>query len=110
MGYLPSLYNMKIKPLFKGGDKVRTKAKSFRPVSLLSALGRIMDGILAEQLDKYMEHSGQLPDELHGYRNGLGTTTGLLDLWNDLIKENEKGNLHYLPLQMYHQDLIQFHM
>ena len=45
----------RVKPLFKGEGCDRQAPKSFRPVALLSALSRIMEAILARQLDQYQE-------------------------------------------------------
>ena len=47
----------RVKPLYKGeGD--RTEPKSFRPVALLSVLSRVMEAMMAKQLDSYQEEQG----------------------------------------------------
>ena len=45
----------RIKPLWKGEGNPKESAKSYRPVALLSAMGRLMEGIIAERMDLYSE-------------------------------------------------------
>ena len=42
----------RVKPLYKGEGCDRQAPKSYRPVALLSGLSRIMEAILAAQLDQ----------------------------------------------------------
>mgnify|MGYP006908606527 CR=1 FL=1 len=56
----------RVKPLFKGEGCERTDPKSFRPVALLSAISRGMEGILAKQLDRYQEEQGLVHKGVHG--------------------------------------------
>ena len=57
----------RVKPLYKGEGCDRQAPKSYRPVALLLGLSRIMEAILAAQLDKYQE--AQLPTARDGLRS-----------------------------------------
>ena len=64
----------RVKPLFKGEGCDRHAPKSYRPVALLSAISRIMEAILAKQLDQYQEINGLIHKGVHGgapYVNSL---------------------------------------
>ena len=82
-----------IKPLFKGGDKKRTDPTAYRPVSLLPAIGRIQEGLMADQMNDFSETSEILPPGMHGYRRNLGTTTALLEMQESVHSEIEKGKI-----------------
>ena len=69
-----------LKPLFKGAPKDPKSASAYRPVSLLSAAGRIMEGILSGQMNAFAEESGIIHPAVHGYRRGMSTTTALLEV------------------------------
>ena len=71
----------RVKPLFKGEGCDRQAPKSFRPVALLSALSRIMEAILARQLDQYQEEHGLVHQGVHGFRKGRGTNPAMVEVW-----------------------------
>ena len=58
----------RVKPMYKGSCCDRQAPKSYRPVALLSATSRIMESLLAKQLDIYQEenslvHRGYMDSE-----------------------------------------------
>ena len=57
-----------LKPLFKGGLKNAREAKSYRPVSLLCSMARVMEGLLNVQMNNYAEEVDLLHPGVHGYR------------------------------------------
>jgi len=81
----------RIKPLWKGEGNPKEKASSYRPVALLSATGRILEGIVAERMDKYAEERGIAHNKVHGFRKGRGVGTGMLSLWEDILEETGDG-------------------
>ena len=83
----------RLKPLFKGEGCERTDPKSFRPVALLSAISRVMEGILAKQLDQYQENHGLVHQGVHGFRKGRGTNTAMLEVWEYVLRRTEKGEM-----------------
>ena len=81
----------RIKPLWKGEGNSKEKASSYRPVALLSATGRLLEGIVAERMDKYAEERGIAHNKVHGFRKGRGVGTGMLSLWEDVLEEAGEG-------------------
>ena len=83
----------RVKPLFKGEGCNRHDPKSYRPVALLSGMSRIMEGILARQLDEYQERNNLVHPGVHGYRKGRGTNTAMMEVWEYVLKKTEKGEI-----------------
>ena len=83
----------RVKPMFKGEDCDRTEPKSFRPVALLSSMSRIMEALLAKQLDSYEEEQGLVHQGVHGFRKGRGCSTAMLEVWEFVLRRTEMGEL-----------------
>ena len=92
-GYFPSDWKKTIvSPILKAG-KDKTSPESYRPVSLLSALSRIMELMIAGEMDRYAEGSEILPDATHGYRKNRSTVTALLEVTSDIIEGYDSNQL-----------------
>ena len=92
-GYFPSDWKKTIvSPILKAG-KDKTSPESYRPVSLLSALSRIMELMIAGEMDRYAEGSEILPDATHGYRKNRSTVTALLEVTSDIIEGYDTNQL-----------------
>ena len=66
-----------VSPVKKSG-KSKSKAESFRPVALLSHLGKVMEMIIREELQSYLEKYGKLAAQQHGFRSGKSCISQLL--------------------------------
>ena len=98
-GIYPEVWKTSIvKPLYKGGQKSKTDPASYRPVSLLCAAGRIIEGIMAGRMTRFAEDRKLLPSQMHGYRPGLGTTTALIELQSDILRKNGEGKITGMSL------------
>ena len=82
-----------VKPLYKGLPKQITDPKGYRPVQLLPAIGRIDEGIKADQMNEYSEEIECLPPGEHGYRRELGTITALLEMQEHAHQQIAEGML-----------------
>ena len=86
-GDIPSQWrNAKIIPLKKPGKSDYTLAKSWRPISLLSTLGKILEAVVAERLSYAVETSGLLPANHFGARKRRSTEQALLILQEQIYK------------------------
>jgi hypothetical protein len=65
-----------ISPAFKKDDS--TDKDNFRPISLLSAISKIYEKILTQQINSHMEN--RLSDNLCGFRKGYSTQHSLFQL------------------------------
>ena len=83
----------RVKPLFKGEGCDRHNPKSYRPVALLSGMSRIMEAILARQLDEYKEKKNLVHPGVHGFRKTRGTNTAMMEVREYVVKKTENGDL-----------------
>ena len=92
--FYPTLWKgARIKPVWKGKGNDRQQPKSYRPVALLSACGRVMEALLAKQVDEYARQRSIHHSNVHGFRKGHGTDTALLECWEHVLDEIEKGRI-----------------
>ena len=64
-------------PLYKGrGD--RNLPSSYRPISLCSSLGKILEKVINAQLKSFLNQFGNLHKSQHGFSAGRSTITNLL--------------------------------
>ena len=75
-------------PLFKGkGD--RGEPKNYYPISLISSVSTICEGIMMEQLANHMKVNYMWSRDQHAYRCGLSTATALLTLQEEWLERME---------------------
>ena len=89
-GKVPELFKKAlIKPLYKKGQK--NVLGNYRPVSLLSALSKILEKIICKQLLEYLDENDILCKHQYGFRNKSGTTHAVQSLLN-MVTENSSNN------------------
>ncbi|KAI8503685.1 hypothetical protein Bbelb_186560 [Branchiostoma belcheri] len=66
-----------ITPIFKKGKK--NVPNNYRPVSLTSVPGKIMESLVRDAIVKHMKENGLFPEHQHGFLPGRSTTTQLLE-------------------------------
>lgn len=102
-------------PIFKGKGS-RDRALNYRPVSLTSALCKIMEKILRRKIVEHLEKSGFLTSKQHGFREGRSTVTNLLEFYDkvsEILHERDGwADCIYLDFQkafdsVPHQRLIE---
>ena len=110
----PNLWKVaRVKPLFKGEGCDRHEPKSYRPVALLSSISRIMEAILARQLDNYQEQNGLIHQGVHGIRKSRGTHTAMLEVWEFVMRRTERGELvalDFLDMSAGFDTLVHLHI
>ena len=78
-GILPNQWRTaKIVPLKKPGKEDYSVAKAWRPISLLSTLGKLMEAVVAERIAYMVETFGLLPTNHFGARRGRSAEQALL--------------------------------
>ena len=65
-----------IKPMFKGRDPCIPG--NYRPVTLTSVIGKVLERLIKEQLESFLSVSGQLTAEQYGFTKGRSCLTNLL--------------------------------
>ena len=78
-----------ITPLFKKGSK--NNPGNYRPVSLTSVPGKILESIIAEDITQHLESNNLISDSQHGFRKGRSCLTNLLEFFHDMFSLYDKS-------------------
>lgn len=90
-GKFPTMWkHAKIVPIFKGKGS-RTSADSYRPVSLCSCFGKLLEKIIKTQLESQIDKVAQLSSNQYGFRAGRSTVSNLLS-FDSVIAEYINNN------------------
>ena len=91
-GFVPTDWKMaKITPVFKSGSTTQTG--NYRPISILSALSKILERAVQSQLIGYLEKNKLLSESQYGYRSNRSTELAAALLLDDIRKNVDKGNM-----------------
>jgi hypothetical protein len=94
-GVWPSIWKIGLViPLFKRSD--RLKCKNYRPVCLLPICSKVLEGIIALQLNEHICNSKFLPDCQYGFRRRYSTSHAILSLINDIANDLQKSSTSIL--------------
>ena len=94
-GYIPDLLKTGIiTPIFKGGD--RTNPQNYRPVSLTSHVIKIFENIVRMKIENHLTENNLFNDNQHGFRKGRSCISQLLNHYNKIIEDLEKGHRNHV--------------
>ena len=97
-GELPSEWKIaNITPIYKKGRKA--DPNNYRPVSLTSAVCKMMERLVRDELENHLEKQGLLSPSQHGFRKGRSCCTQLLEVihdWDDILEESKPIDVIYL--------------
>ena len=98
-GVVPSSFKSAyITPLLKKADINAADVKSYRPISNLSVVSKLLERIVAKQLVSYLRENNLLPDLQSAYRAFHSTETAVLKVLSDMLLALDSGNLAMLTL------------
>ena len=82
-----------IKPLLKNFDLDSSELSSYRPISNLSFISKLIERVVARRLNEHMSCNNLHVDSQHGYKAGHSTETLLVKFLNDILVaiDKEKG-------------------
>ena len=99
LGTVPAVFKAAfITPLLKKSDLDPAEAKSYRPISNLSVLSKLLERLVARQLLDYLTTCKLLPDLQSAYRAHHSTETAVLKVLGDILKAVDSGDLALLTL------------
>ena len=67
-------------------EKNTRNIKEFRPISLISVVGKLLEKIITNRLKKYVEINNIIPEKQFGFRSGSSTINPITKLQDDIIK------------------------
>jgi len=73
--------------------------ENYRPISLTSVLGKILEHIVSSGISNFLESNNILTPHQHGFRRGHSCTTQLINAVDDWAKATDYG---------YHTDVVIF--
>lgn len=89
-GLMPSSWKLAhVVPVHKRSS--RSNPSNYRPVSLLSILSKVMEGIINRQLMTFFERNNVIPDSQYGFRSGRGTADVLTALQSEWVQAVASG-------------------
>jgi hypothetical protein len=98
-GEVPSSFKSAyITPLLKKADLDPADVKSYRPISNLSIISKLLERLVCSQLVKYLKDNNLLPDLQSAYRAMHSTETAVLKVAADILLALDSGNLAMLTL------------
>jgi len=76
-------------PLFKKGK--RDLPGNYRPVSLTSVVGKVLERIIRDRIYSYLERNELIGDSQHGFVKGRSCLTNLIEFFEKVTKEVDGG-------------------
>ena len=86
-GIYPQYFKIaKCFPIYKGSPLNDSDPVNYRPISILTAINKVFERILHNQLAKYIEINELLPKFQYGYRKQHNTSQAILDYTDHISK------------------------
>ncbi|GBN30731.1 hypothetical protein AVEN_233291-1 [Araneus ventricosus] len=95
----PNPLNTGVIVLFLKKGKNKSDIKSYRPVSLLPTLGKILEKLLLERLNHHLRRNNLQHPNQYGFRTNRSTEEALLDLL-EKINSAKNSNQHALMISL----------
>ena len=93
-GVVPAAFKAAVVvPFFKGKGKCTTDPASYRPVSILPAMSKVLETIVKSDLERHLARTDALPNAQFGFRPGRSPTAALAMAQADWIKGRQKGQV-----------------
>jgi hypothetical protein len=98
-GTFPSVYKSAfITPILKKAGMDSTDTRSYRPISNLSVVSKLLERIVARQVVTYLQSADLLPEFQSAYRRFHSTETAVLRVLSDILQAVDDGDVAALVL------------
>ena len=92
-GWVPKAWKLAdVVPIFKKGEKI--KKSNYRPVSLTSTVGKILESIIANKIRDHLEKHKLIKLSQFGFLKGFSCLTNLLSFYSEVF-ESVDNNVEY---------------
>jgi len=99
VGSVPAVFKAAyITPCLKKDDLDTSDVKSYRPISNLPVLSKVLERLVAKQLLSHLDEFKLLPDLQSAYRAYHSTETAVLKVLSDILTAVDNGDLAMLAL------------
>ncbi|GBN28752.1 Putative protein in type-1 retrotransposable element R1DM [Araneus ventricosus] len=85
--------------LFHKHGKSKTEASSYRPISLLPTICKVLEKLLTQRLNFHLEKNNRLSNLQYGFREGKSTEMAITKLLDTIHKGKSRGD-HVLVLSI----------
>lgn len=82
LGHFPDRWKHAEVMAIKKPDKPSSSPKSYRPISLLTSLSKILERVILSRLTEHLTANNIIPEQQHGFRNQKSTITQLMRVKN----------------------------
>lgn len=79
-----------VRVLLKGTDKDLTKAKSYKPICLLSVVSKVLERLMKWKLGRQIRHPIHSSEKQFGYRRGLNTEEAIAEV-RDIVRNTQES-------------------
>ena len=91
-GQFPENYKVaKVVPLYKGKDAPMSQPKSYRPISILPVVSKIIECVIQTQITNHINSSQLFHPNHHAYKTFHSTTTAMLSMHDAWVEAAERG-------------------
>ncbi|KAF7252624.1 Craniofacial development protein 2 [Varanus komodoensis] len=98
-GWVPALLKEAVvRPVLKKASLDPEMAANYRPVANIPFLGKVLERVVAGQLQALLDETDYLDPFQSGFRPGYGTESALVALYDDLCGERDRGSASLLVL------------
>ena len=88
--YVPAAWKLAdVVPIYKKGDRI--KMSNYRPISLTSTVGKILETIIAYKIREHLERENLIKLSQHGFRKGFSCLTNLLSFYSEIFEAVDSG-------------------
>jgi len=92
------LKNSFVTPALKKPGLDETSPSSYRPISNLTVISKLLEHLVARQLVAYLDNHHLLPTTQSGFRRGYSTETATIRVLSDLLDAVDRGDTAALVL------------